>query len=261
MTVQYEMFSLATLLDIRNAISSPVLESGRTRSVRRDGRMTGKSGPEAVHASLLAKQEKDRALMMSAISGPSGTTSSASAVLTLSLASRLQERLEGRGSTLYALTWKLGLTPSRRPFCVLRASARRISDTVSTGWPTPNANMQGGEYSDPMKALARVKGPHAVELQDVAHLVTGWATPATRDYRTPNHKTYAERGGGKKGEKLQNQTAHLIPGASLNGLPASMEKRGLLNPVFSLWLQGIPAMWASCAPREMRSTRSSRASS
>jgi len=34
-----------------------------------------------------------------------------------------------------------------------------------------------------------------------------WPTPATRDYRAPNALTYAERGGGTKGEQLNNAIA------------------------------------------------------
>jgi hypothetical protein len=35
--------------------------------------------------------------------------------------------------------------------------------------------------------------------------LANWATPAHRDFRTANLRTYRERGGGKKGEQLQNQ--------------------------------------------------------
>ncbi len=129
------------------------------------------------------------------------------------------------------------------------------------GWPTPTAKRKaGGEYTDPEKAYLRAIGPHANDLQDFAQLAA-WATPATRDYRTPNHVKWSERGGGKKGEQLQNQVAHMIPGASLNGLPAATERCGLLNPAFSLWLQGFPGMWARCAALATRSTRTSRRSS
>jgi len=49
-----------------------------------------------------------------------------------------------------------------------------------------------------------------------------------------------------------------LTGASLNGSTAETESCGLLNPVFSLWLQGIPATWASCVPPVTRSIRTSR---
>jgi hypothetical protein len=117
-------------------------------------------------------------------------------------------------------------------------------------WSTPAASdgERSGTITDQMTGQS---------LTQQATLA-GWATPTTRHYRTPNHRTLRERGGEAKGEQLQNQVAHLIPGASLNGLPAETESKGLLNPVFSLWLQGIPETWASCEPRETRSTRTSR---
>lgn len=83
-------------------------------------------------------------------------------------------------------------------------------------------------------------------------LQRGWATPNARDYRTPAHHTYEERGGGKKGENLNHQVAHFIPGASLNGLNAATASGGLLNPLMSGWLQGIPPAWLDCAPLPTR---------
>jgi hypothetical protein len=74
---------------------------------------------------------------------------------------------------LYKLTWKVRATPAGRSICALRASVLRISDSA-------NGSSQ-----------------------------SGWATPATRDYRTANLKPWVERGGGKKGEQLNNQTKHL----------------------------------------------------
>lgn len=93
-----------------------------------------------------------------------------------------------------------------------------------------------------------------INLNDQA-MLAGWATPATRDYRTPNHETYADRSGTTKGEQINNQVAHVIPGASLNGLDASTEGGGLLNPRFSAWLQGIPIAWDMCAPAKTPRTK------
>lgn len=120
--------------------------------------------------------------------------------------------------------------------------------SMLAGWPTPNT-------VDANSGTRNGKGQ-----QQLCHIVrgAGWATPANRDYRTPNHRTYADRGGGPKGEQLQNQVAHLIPGASLNGSRAATGSCGLLNPDFSLWLQGVPATWRSCAPPATRSARKSR---
>lgn len=164
------------------------------------------------------------------------------------------------------------------------------------GWPTPTAKTRaGGATTDPDKVLARARGGHSNDLQDFVQLaagwptpkaedaestgfsakrlaagkqpdnlhsatklLTGWATPNHRDYRTPAHKSYRERGGGKKGENLNHQVAQQIPGASLNGLNAATGNGGLLNPAFSRWLLGVPETWLSCGPSGTRSARKSR---
>ena len=80
------------------------------------------------------------ALPTSAISGLLGLTSSASADLTLSLVSKLTQRLTTGGSTLFNLTWKQKVTPAGRLVSLLRASGRRTSDKDCGSWLTPNAN-------------------------------------------------------------------------------------------------------------------------
>jgi hypothetical protein len=127
-----------------------------------------------------------------------------------------------------------------------------------SGWPTPTSFDSVESWGGRRKNGERNGGGNSPSLRHIAADLAGWSTPASRDYRTPNHQTYADRGGGAKGEQLNNQVAHLIPGASLNGLPAATESCGLLNPAFSLWLQGVPATWLSCVPPATRSTRTSR---
>jgi hypothetical protein len=127
-----------------------------------------------------------------------------------------------------------------------------------SGWPTPTSFDSVESWGGRRKNGERNGGGNSPSLRHIAADLAGWSTPASRDYRTPNHQTYADRGGGAKGEQLNNQVAHLIPGASLNGLPAATESCGLLNPAFSLWLQGVPATWLSCVPPATRSTHTSR---
>ena len=135
------------------------------------------------------------------------------------------------------------------------------------GWPTPITCTGGGESAEEKRARGRTKSGGG-DLQSAA-LTAGWATPTARDYRFPNLRTYEERGGGKKGEQLNNQVAHLIflgeilgpiPSGSSAGTEGTAPFPGCLNPCFARWLQGLPLIWDLCAmaiPRFIR--RSSRA--
>ncbi len=143
-------------------------------------------------------------------------------------------------------------------FSAKRLAAGKIPDNLHSqakllvaGWPTPHeGDHRPGHIS---RAFDTARG----NLMDRA-LLAGWATPTRHDYRTPNHVPFAERGGGPKGEQLNNMVAHQIPGASLNGCSAETNGLGLLNPEHSRFLQGIPATWASCAPTGTRLTPTSR---
>jgi hypothetical protein len=259
------------------------LRSGTTPSTSRAG-ATSPSGPALVLANLGARPARGSASRTPATSGPSGSASSGSDALSMSVANRLQARLATSGSTLYRLTWKRAAMKSGRSYCLLRAVGLRISGTAATGWPSPtakdcdssgtSASNQGNTLTDAarmagwatpqthdaigpktteqieaMRLRGREKGhePGVSNLNEQA-LLAGWATPSTGDWRTPPHSTRSERDGSPAGERLEAQAAHVIPGASLNGLPARTESRGLLNPRFSAWLQGIPPQWDMCAP-------------
>ena len=173
MNVQLSMFDLPTLSDTHNATSSPVSASGLTRSVGQDGRMTAQSGPVPAHASLSARQAKEQGLLTSGTFGRTSTGLLKTAALQSSLASRLRARTDLAGSTLCKLTWKERVTPAGRSIPALRASARRISDSGSTGWPTPTTrdHKDGAECQNvPLNAL----------LGRVAWL-TGWPTAQASD--------------------------------------------------------------------------------
>jgi len=126
----------------------------------------------------------------------------------------------------------------------------------TAGWSTPKAeDAQSTGFS--AARLAAGKIPDNLHSQSLlAIYLGGWASPAARDYRTPTHRTYEERGGGKKGEQLNNKPGQGPHGASLNGSPAATGGKGLLNPRFSSWLQGYPPIWDMLAPkRSGRATR------
>lgn len=125
-----------TCADTPSATSSLASADGATRSDSQDGPTIDLFGQAVVPANRSATQGSSVAATMSATYGLRGSGSSASAVLSQSLASRLQERLASRGSTMFSLTWKAQATPQRRLICRLAASALRTSGNDFGGWPT-----------------------------------------------------------------------------------------------------------------------------
>ena len=131
-------------------------------------------------------------------------------------------------------------------------SSRNTVDLI-VGWPTPDT---GEGPHGPRGVSTKNVHQSARDLQAAARMA-GWATPAERDHRHPNAKTYAERGGGKKGEQLPNQAAHSGPTPSSSVAPT--EKRGALHPAFSLWLMGYPLQWMDLAPSRASARSAARA--
>jgi hypothetical protein len=211
-----------TFEDMFSATSSPESESGPMRSGEQDGQMTDPSGPDHALASLSARQAKELGFLTSGTSGRTGTISSASAELQLSLESRLRQKTASLGSTLYKLTWKHRATPLGLQICALRASVRRTSDSDSglllSSWPTPTTrdHKDGSECQNvPLNAL----------LGRVA-----WMAGPARLTAT---------------------------GEMLTGSTAGMESGGQLNPAHSRWLMWLPVEWDDCAPTVTRSSRKS----
>jgi len=83
-------------------------------------------------------------------------------------------------------------------------------------WQTPGTDSfrsRGGDRKDEMGLDQEAR--------------TWFPTPAARDYRTPNAKPYTERGGGSKGEQLQNFVEHLWPTPNANpSAPNNSTDRG-----------------------------------
>lgn len=141
-----------------NAISSPELADGHSHYVAQAGPMIVLHGQHHALANLSARQAKDLGLLTSGTYGPPHIGLSASAALSWYLASNLEALTRATGSTLFKLTWKPWAMPSGRLRFRLRASARRTSETVLIGWPTPLASngrgagnfkrQGGGEPSD-----------------------------------------------------------------------------------------------------------------
>jgi hypothetical protein len=104
-----------------------------------------KHGPQARLASLSARKARELGLLTSGTYGRPTSISSASAALQGSGESRLKRLLPTNGSTLFALTWKEKVSPSGLKVSLLRASAPRTTDRVSSGrLPTPSGTSNHG---------------------------------------------------------------------------------------------------------------------
>ena len=259
------MFEQLTLFPTTSATSSPVSAGGVSRSGSQAGPTIGLSGPDRVRASRSARPGKDSAPQTSGTCGPSSPTSSASVALQLATESRLRQALEGIGSPLYALTWKEWPMQSGPPICALLASGRRTSDNgcSGSGWPTPTASLAEKGVRTEEGAIREAMRKHGPDLGAVAAL-SGWATPATRDWKdTGDLSTSMVRQDGKVRMDTVPRQAF---GATANGSPAQMEACGQLNVELPRWLQGYPEEWEEAAKEafaatETRSSRKSRRSS
>jgi hypothetical protein len=212
MNDQLSMLPLMNSEASLSATSSQASGCGPTRCDPQAGTTTVLFGQEAARASLSARQVQEAGLMTSGTSGLTGTTSSASAALQSSLASRLQARTASVGSTLYTLTWKQRATPSGRQICALRASARRTSDSASglLGWPTPQMRdfRSGGED--------RVENPDRSNNLNDFVLMAGWPTPNASDPRLG----YQRRRGDTNGTQMSLETVAIDSLDPVRGNPA-----------------------------------------
>ena len=186
-----------------SAISSPGSADGATPCGSPAGPTTDLFGRAVAPVSRSRRRESARARQTPGTCGRSSIGSSASAALQSCLGSRLKRRFDSAGSMEYSLTWKDRATPAGRPFCLLRASGRRISGTGFGGWPTPMGVPESeashgqvcGTMRDKMnRLLAGWPTPHGnsttgagtqgrdggMNLQTAVQLA-GWATPKARE--------------------------------------------------------------------------------
>lgn len=268
------MSHLTICEDSRSATSSPELASGLIPCGSPDGLTINQSGPVPARASLSARQAKEMGLLTSGTFGPTSSTSSASADLSMSLANRLQAVTQTHGSTLYKLTWKEWNTPSGLCRLRQRASVLRTSENGPIGWPTPTARSTTGAGTS-----GRMGG---MNIQTAVTL-TGWPTPTTES--AMREKRYAQGGmpfsmaaalagwptpqvnyitnattvqmssDGRYTPNKIGWAASLcgplrltVFGEMRTGSYVEMASGVQLNPAHSRWLMGLPRAWDESSP-------------
>lgn len=271
------MSHLTTCEDSRSATSSPELASGLIPCGSQDGLTISQSGPVPARASLSARQAKEMGLLTSGIFGPTSSTSSASAALSMSLANRLQAVTQTHGSTLYKLTWKEWNTPSGLCRLRQRASARHTSENELIGWPTPVVGDMTGGPRPPDKKRGPAPGMQSATALtgwptpttesamrekryaqggmpfSMAAALTSWVTPTSRDWKDSAGMT-AQRDGKERLDQLPRQAYTCGPlrltvfGEMRTGSYVEMANGVQLNPAHSRWLMGLPRAWDESSP-------------
>jgi hypothetical protein len=166
------MYGQQTLWDTGNAISSPALEDGRSRSGSQALKTTPKSGPDHVLVSRFRALAGARVTPTPGTFGPLFTASSPSENLQSFLGSKLRATMDVNGSPEYVLTWKTWDMPAGGPICALRARARHTLGNGCIGWPTLIKR-------DGVTLLRARRAPNATGSEPmawVAGLVTGVVT-------------------------------------------------------------------------------------
>lgn len=146
------------------------------------------------------------------------------------------------------------------------------------GWAAPRAGETGRTRSPEAIAKARLKGG-SVSLEDQVHL-SGWNTPRATDgthggpnqsggalpadaakvlggWETP-HCPRAHDSDNSSSTYLDRQARSQVSGPPTTSSPAETEKRGVLAPAFSGWLQGFPPEWYLAGQRAIMALKSSK---
>ena len=204
--------------DTRNVTSSPESVCGATPSEQPVGLTTDLFGQAVAHASRSATPESASITTTSATYGRIGTGSSASATLQSSLESKLMPRLEAAGSTMFAYRLSRLVTPSGRSISRLAASARRISDSAFTSWPSPNAGPQNDrdtKWEGRRKECKARHGNNGFGLTlGMAASLSPWPTPMAG---TPAQNGYNEAGNNDYSRKVVSLTSWPTPNHNTTG--------------------------------------------
>ena len=232
--------------DTFKLISSQGSEAGLSPLDSQAGPTTAPSGQVPPRVNLSRLQASKEQPTTSGISGPLFFGSSPSAALQRSLASRLRQRLEGLGSPLYALTWKVWGMLAGAPVCQLAASGHRTLGNACGGWPTPLAN----------KLTPQTREDFTPNLAAVA-LLTGWPTPNAGPQNDTDSRWQERREECKEKHSNGNGFGITLGMASqlVDGSISATEPVARLNPDFPRWLMGYPDAWEDCAPTATQLSR------
>src|SRR5258708_3482297 len=180
--------------------SSPASEAGPTPSNSLAGEtdLFGQALAPASHSLLRGSR---KAMRTGDISGPPGTISSASAILSQSLPNRLAARLGSAGSMLWQWTWKrLTTRLGRAKGYVEKANGVGLNDqSLLAAWPTASSR----DWKDTpgmAETGTNPEGTHRTRLDQlprVAQLAT-WPTPMAG---SPATESYNEAGNTDSGRK------------------------------------------------------------
>lgn len=186
MSGQLPMFPLTTCEGTDNATGSAALEFGLTPCGSPDGPTTGSAGLDLVPVSHSQTPERRKRSTIRGIYGQSGLFSSGHDDLSWFLASRLRQRTDSLGSTLFTLTWVTRVTPAGLSISALRASEPLTGGSGYSSWRTPTAGCKDkGGAQDSEKRLA---GGHTLDLQDEVRLAS-WPTATVNDARNGRNRT------------------------------------------------------------------------
>jgi len=268
----------ATLRDLLKYTCSQVSEDGLKHLESLEYPQMSLFGLDHALANHLATQENGKGKKMKDTFGPNSSGSLESANLTLSLANKLKRQLDSVGLMEYSQTWKEKVTPAGRRYWEHIASARHISDKDCTGWPTPRGNDFQNDTPNCMAVRGKLNhmvprlmmgwntpratdGDHGGPNQTGGSLSAdaakaGWATPIVQDSKNNAGASQLNRN-----SLPLNCEVILISGQTPSGSLAPMEKHGVLNPRFSLWLQGYREEWACCGEAAMQSVHKRRRNS
>ena len=237
-----------TSKDSPSAISSVASEDGQELCRSQDGAQTDLFGQEVPLVSLSQAQEIKKAKTTLDTSGLSSSISSESANLQQSLENKLRQQLDLDGSMIYKLTWKQKVTPQRRSYCHLAASALRTKETGSSSWLTPTTSDMNGvreldgkrsgglntqvqsSWPTPTAATGGAsknpnnkRGINGGNPMATAAAMVPWPTPSVRDYKDTGNldKSRFRKSGKERNDTVPRVAYGIDPWATPTANPAN----------------------------------------